>query len=260
VPLLSAVTTCKGRLEHLKLSLPTLMALPDCEVVVVDYDCPDRSGDWVRATYPAAKVVRAEQRPLFNLAKARNLGVAAATSPWLLLTDADVLVAPEFSEAVQPLLQPGVYLRPEAAAVELSGTMIVAHGDLAEIGGYDEVFEGWGSEDLDVMMRLDLTGRRAGSFPGRLVTGMPHDDALRGRFHDVADPRANSLTNALYRHVKMDLWRLGVQPDEAARRAIYTQLRPGARSPDGLKSAEVAFRDRTLAGRRVTTSLRYRLI
>ena len=31
--------------------LNTLMALPDCEVVVVDYDCPDRSGDWVREAF-----------------------------------------------------------------------------------------------------------------------------------------------------------------------------------------------------------------
>ncbi len=87
--LISVVTTCKGRLEHLRATLPHLMDLPDCEVVVVDYDCPERSGDWVRAEYPSAIVAKVEASPLFNVSHARNVGAAAAsTGTWRTATSA----------------------------------------------------------------------------------------------------------------------------------------------------------------------------
>lgn len=259
MPLLSAVTTCKGRLEHLKTTLPSLMALPDCEVVVVDYDCPDGAGEWVRSTFPAAKVVRVEDRPLFNVAEARNRGVAAAAAPWLLVIDADVVVAPTFAEEIRPLLRSGVYLRPAPLSGELFGTVVVASADLAEIGGYDEVFEGWGSEDVDLMARLEQIGRRADAFPARLLSPMSHGDDLRGRFHAIANPRANLVINALYRQAKVDLRAQGVDLNEAGRRGLYDQIRRAFLSPKGLTSIELVFQEREMAGRILTTSLRYRL-
>jgi len=256
---LSAITTCKGRLEHLKVTLPTLIALPDCEVIVVDYDCPDGAGDWVAANHPVAKVVRVTDRPFFNIAEARNLGVAASSAPWLLLTDADVIVADGFRARVETLLQPGVFLRPATDAGDLFGTMIVARADLAEIGGYDEVFEGWGSEDLDVMTRLQMIERRLVFFPGELVKTIPHDNGLRGRFHEITDTHVNGIINILYRQAKMDLWRQGVRPNEAGLRQLYRQLREGARAPGGLVTAEVAFRQTNARGQILTTSFLYRL-
>lgn len=52
------ITTCKDRLQHLKETLPLLVADKPTEIVVVDYDCPANSGDWVEANYPDVKVVR----------------------------------------------------------------------------------------------------------------------------------------------------------------------------------------------------------
>src|SRR5665213_3378936 len=112
-PLFSLVTTCKGRLEHLRFTLPYMLALGDCEVIVVDYDCPDHAGDWVRATHPGVRVVQVADQPLFNLAHARNLGIDAARAPWLMIVDADVIVAPELLDVLRGLMQPGSYLLPE---------------------------------------------------------------------------------------------------------------------------------------------------
>ncbi len=39
-PKFSIITTCKGRLEHLKQTLPAMLAQKDSEVIVVDYSCP----------------------------------------------------------------------------------------------------------------------------------------------------------------------------------------------------------------------------
>jgi glycosyltransferase involved in cell wall biosynthesis len=258
MPLISAITTCKGRLAHLKQTLPSLMALPDCEVVVVDYDCPQGAGAWVQSAFPAAKVVRVRDRPHFKVAEARNRGVAEATAPWLFLIDADVAVEPTFVAAIAPLLLPGVFLRPTPLLHELYGTLVVASSDLAEIGGYDEVFEGWGSEDVDLVRRLESTGRREETFPAQLLAIIPHGDELRGRYHSIGNPRDNLVVNSLYRRIKADLRALGVELNEERRRAVYAQIRQSFLSPEGLTGIELAFSQQPMAGKSVlTTSLRY---
>jgi hypothetical protein len=260
MPIISAITTCKGRLAHLKQTLPSLMALPDCEVVVVDYDCPQAAGAWVESTFPAAKVVRVEGRPHFNAAEARNHGVAASTAPWLFMIDADVAVAPTLMVAIAPRLCPGVFLRPAPLLNEIFGTLLVASSDLAAIGGYDEVFEGWGAEDVDLVQRLEHAGRRSDAFPAQLLTAIPHGDELRGRYHAISNPRDNHIVNSLYRRAKADLRALGVELDEERRRAIYAHIRDAFLSPEGLREIELAFTKKRLAGRRsLTTALRYRV-
>ena len=61
-PRLSIVTCCKGRLEFLKRALPTFVAQSDSEVIVVDYDCPDGTKDWVAAHFPDVRVARSPLR------------------------------------------------------------------------------------------------------------------------------------------------------------------------------------------------------
>jgi hypothetical protein len=236
------------------------MALPDCEVVVVDYDCPQGAGDWVQSTFPAAKVVRVRDRPHFKATEARNRGVAAATAPWLFMVDADVAVAPIFVATIAPLLRPGVFLRPTPLLHELYGTLIVASGDLAGIGGYDEAFEGWDGEDVDLVRRLELAGRKADTFAAQLVATIPHGDELRGRYHFIGNPRDNLVVNSLYRKVTADLRTLGVELNEERRRNVYAEIRRAFLSPEGLIGIEVAFSEQPMAGTRIlTTSLHYRV-
>ena len=72
------VTTCKGRLHHIRQTLPRFLAEKPDEVIVVDYGCPDMAGDWVEENHPAAKVVRVTDDPEFCAARARNMGGRAA--------------------------------------------------------------------------------------------------------------------------------------------------------------------------------------
>ena len=89
------------------------MASPGLEVVVVDYDCPDHAGDWVRETFPGAKVVSVPDRPWYNHSDAKQSRAAAASGDWLYFADADIRVAEGFVQTVQPLLRPGVFLLAE---------------------------------------------------------------------------------------------------------------------------------------------------
>ncbi len=99
---LSFVTTCMGRLEHLKQTLPT-QKHPDCESIVVDWSCPDKCGDWVEEHHPWAKVIRVEGHGEYHRAKARNVGLQAATGEHICNADADMIVHQKFFSILKQL-------------------------------------------------------------------------------------------------------------------------------------------------------------
>src|SRR5690348_7938147 len=102
-PEISLLTTCMGRLAHLRESLPAAAAQPRAGCVLVDYSCPDRCGNWAEAAFPQVNVVRVAGRSRWNVCEARNAAAAAASAPWLCFFDADVVLDPAFVEYVRPL-------------------------------------------------------------------------------------------------------------------------------------------------------------
>jgi glycosyltransferase involved in cell wall biosynthesis len=208
-PTIALITTCKGRLHHLKQSLPAMAAQHPDELIVVDYDSPDGAGDWVEAHFPQAKVIRASQPDGgFNVSRARNLGAAAATAEWLVFVDADILLAPSFAQVLRPAVARGYYYQPvpkEAGAGGMYGTFVCAAADFRAIGGYDEVFEGWGREDKDVYMRLQRAGVKKAFYAPGLVQGIDHDDSERHIRADMSDRWQNEAVNACYLEAKVKI-------------------------------------------------------
>ena len=257
IPQVSAITTCKDRLANLKQSLPRLMAEPFFEVIVVDYECPDGSGSWAEAAHPGVKVVRVTGAPIFHVAHARNLGAAAAASPWLFFVDVDVRVAPGFLSAVGPQLAAGAFYVGEPLTLDLWGTMFVSRADFEALGGYDEAIQGWGSEDEDMVERLESLGRRRARFDGALMDAIPHDNEARGRHHRIKDPRVSNAVNFAYRAIKRDLTRLGWTLELSARQNIHRQVEDALLAKPPPTSIDVRIRQDTLLGRPFTTTLRY---
>jgi glycosyltransferase involved in cell wall biosynthesis len=257
-PKVSAIVTCKDRLAHLKQTLPLLMALPLHEVVVVDYDCPDSSGDWVASAFPCAKIVRVKNQPLFSAAAARNRGAESTTAPWLFFVDVDVRVARNFCEVIFERLEPGVFLTADPISDELWGTIIVDHGDFDAIGGYDETFQGWGAEDRDFIDRLARLGHRQVFFDGTLTEPIVHEDELRTRHHDVRNHTFNGYINELYRAAKTELTRLGIEYDPPTRQALYSKIRAGFASGQVPETLEINYRSNEVFGLALTTSLKFK--
>lgn len=219
---LSLVTTCRGRLAYLEQTLGSLVGQPDCVVIVVDDSCPDHSGDWVETHYPQARVVRREGPPLFNRAAAKNAGAAVVETPWLAFVDADIHLAPSFASMVRPRLEPGGYYRAYPADEGIWGTVVCAHDDFKRVGGYDEIFQGWGEEDNDLYDALEFSGVTGRFFPASLLRHRAHPVALRTRFHAPGDPLENLAVNRIYRRIKWDLSRVRRSvPDIPLRQAIY---------------------------------------
>ncbi len=258
-PKVSAVVIFKDRLDHLKQCLPRLMAEPFHEVIAVDYDCPAGGGDWVAEHYPAVKLVRIADKPVFNVADARNLGALAATAPWLLFIDVDVLLEPGFLASASPRLIPGAFLIAEPRLAELYGTMFVSRADFSAIGGFDDAFQGWGCEDVELMDRLEALGRELRTFDGSLSQPIVHTDTLRTRHHEITDRYLAGAINALYRTIKNDLAAHGRTLDAAARADLYNRVRGGFAAGVAPANLEILFKQENAFGLHWTTTLKYDL-
>ncbi len=227
MPEISFITTCMGRLDHLQRTLPTWLAQPDSEIVVVDYSCPQKAGDWVAQTHPEVKVVRVENQSIFRISTARNLGAAAATSPWLCFVDADILLDPNFVSLLKPRLDPACFFKVEEKIMgDLMGTVLISREVFESVEGYDDAFEGWGMEDADMYLRLKKAGIRLESYAAELLTSIPHTNQQRTENAVIHNLQLAWNVNRLYMEAKYALGRMLGRPlglDD--RRSLYTEVR-----------------------------------
>jgi glycosyltransferase involved in cell wall biosynthesis len=132
------VTTCRQRLHHIRQTLPIIAGTKAAEVILVDYGCPDNSGDWAEANHPAVKVVRVTDDPVFWAARARNMGAAAASAEWLVMIDGDILIQPEWLDWMQANIKAGEFYRAAPVAErrrdpDTYGTVICRRADFMAV-------------------------------------------------------------------------------------------------------------------------------
>lgn len=201
---MTIVTTCKGRLEHLQQTLASMVS-QGIPCIVVDYGCPQGTGQWVAQNHPSVRVVQADGVANFNIGRARNLGSRQVRTPWVCFLDSDKLLGPDFAQNTLPLLRNGAYFLAHSEMPDLSGMVVCAMRDFAAIEGYDEVFEGWGCEDNDLYARLERHGCVAGRLPKGVAGCIAHADDVRTQFHALKDRFVSLRVNAMYLQVKADL-------------------------------------------------------
>ncbi len=216
------ITTCKGRLHHLQQTLPLVACVPGAEVVVVDYDCPDGTAAWVATHFPHVRVVTVQDALHFNVAHARNLGAQGAKADWLVFFDADVCLLGGFFDWLASGLQEGHFYTVQGGTPDLMGTCVVANAVFQSLGGYDEVFSGWGQEDMDLYRGLVFQGCHQARFSGALLRAIAHDDEQRTRFREEKDINKSLLIQNCYAKMKSDIMRVTRQSlDMAQRRALH---------------------------------------
>jgi hypothetical protein len=215
------VVTCMGRLAFVNRTLPTVLADPSPCYCLVDFSCPDRAGDWLESTYPdrvrdgTMMVVRAEGRRFFHKTVALNLGaeaVMARGARTLCFADADTAFAAGAIGEIAALLAPGRFLVAGpgdggGSIASLTGLLVVAAADFQRAGGYDEAFEDWGSEDIEMRLRLHLRlGLSAVPIPARLVQPLKHGDWLRTQFHRERNLRKSAVRNQALLQARLGEW------------------------------------------------------
>lgn len=198
---ISVITTCMGRKGHLELTIPTLYTQPD-EHIVVDWSCPQKSGDWIRATYPLIKVVNVPNQEFFNLCKARNTGAEAATSEWLCFIDADTIVTPSFIKIIKSHLKDDVCITQRNGS--LSGFMVCTKEAWSKVRYNDAMDAGWGGDDDEFLVGLKVLGVQEYHIEGYMGS-IEHTNYMRS-FHS----RIKDQNQSAHENCKKRRWDVGI--------------------------------------------------
>jgi Glycosyl transferase family 2 len=194
------ITTCMGRLSALEQSLPTFCRQSNSRVVVVDYSCPDRSGDWVEAHHPECQVVRVPGEEFFHSSRARNAGVQVVPQgdDWVCFVDADVCLSPSFCAIVRPLLEPGRFavLPMHPRNKGLTGLILASRGDVARCGGFDEGYRNYGRQASAMRVALFAAGLTPVFLGDGLARHLDHGDEVRSRHYRQRDLVRSSRENS----------------------------------------------------------------
>lgn len=186
--MISIIIPCKNRLNHLAETLPlVLRMMGEFQVIVVDYNCPMSCKDYLLATYPQEsrlKVIKADVKEKeWNLSHSRNLGFLESKGEALLFLDADTKVNSDFL-TIHPLDENTFYT---GSWLHASGCCMVWRKDFEAIRGYNQVCEGWGTEDYNLYKRLETRGVNRKYFNEKKFKNMRHHDKTRNEFHGRAE-------------------------------------------------------------------------
>ena len=208
----SIVVTCKNRLHHLKVTLPSFVSQSHSEVIVVDYGCEQGTGAWVTSNYPQVKLISVTDDPIFCASRARNFGAKNAAGKFLFFVDADVEIMNDLGKWIHSTAEENFYYS-ESGMTDptLVGTVICSKKNFEQIGGYDEAFRLWGGEDADLYYRFWQEGIMLGHFDKGSLKGIPHDDEERqlSREKGGMGSRWDTYTTTrIYMNIKDDIFKL----------------------------------------------------
>ncbi len=202
---ISIVTTCKSRLHHLKQVIDSWLTFEAYEIVVVDVKSPDGLGSWLASNHPNIRVCVLD-RDVFNLAEARNVGAEYATGEYLFFVDADITLERGLHDWFSThMLSDRYAVRFRESAedgINEQGTILVSKDNFRRVGGYDEVYAGYGGEDHDFLDKLTRARCQKIEFPKSYIRGITHSDTERTQNYLTKDKKVSATTNRVYRYVK----------------------------------------------------------
>jgi hypothetical protein len=180
--LLSVVTVSMNRLEHLLATAVRVAAWGEglnlaWEHVVVDWSSDQPICREQLPAGPQLRLLRVEGESEWSAARAYNFGLTQARGTLLMRLDADVW----------PATFPVHWIRDLGAAQMLvggtrggsEGSWLMRRELFAAVGGFHELMRGYGSDDIDLMARLEALGVRICTLPNGAFGVIHHDTALR---------------------------------------------------------------------------------
>lgn len=201
------VTTCKSRAQHLKSTLPRNLAdnasYANAVFIVLDYSSPDDLLPYLFMNHQqdiesGRLVVYSFLDPSpgpFRMAHAKNMAARCGIlegADILVTLDADNYTGPGFAEFVSDkFAEPGIFLCPDFPLIHslphgptrpmrgYAGRLAIRAQDFIKTGGYDEIFDVWGSEDMDMIFRLQRMGYSMRHIDNGYLNTIPHPAEIR---------------------------------------------------------------------------------
>ena len=108
------------------------------------------------------------------------MGARQAKGKWLMFVDADIIINLTLHEwMIKNAKQNEFYSVNPKNEPSLCGTVVVNKEDFHTAGEYDEVFRGWGGEDLELYQRLKKFSITHKYINDRYFSAIRHGDAIR---------------------------------------------------------------------------------
>lgn len=197
---ISFITACKGRLVHLKETLPRNLNwnkdYPNCQFIVLDYNSEDGLEEWMKK-YMGKFIENGQlvyfknfEPSRFKYSHSRNMLIRLATGRYVCNIDADNYTGKNFAFYINETLKKVDFLR----GCEFYDNYIIPvdEGDagyygrlaapldlLLHLGGFDEEIEAWGYEDDDLYARLRASGKTSTIIDNPYRFCITHDDLMR---------------------------------------------------------------------------------
>lgn len=229
----SVITTCKGRLHHLKETLPCMTSDEHAEVIVVDYDCPQGTYDWVKTTYrERVKLVKFSDRPKFNASIARNAGAKVASCEVLIFIDADIIAHENSLRSMAAMCNTETYVTisqgteaKEKNNKQTTGTVAIHRTNFDKVEGYDEVFDSWGGEDSDIYNKLYEICVKNAKIPADGFSSIDHSNTDRLKFHDEKNLKKSAKQTQILVDILAVARKSRVNLNEKQKSEIYALLK-----------------------------------
>lgn len=214
-PCIVFCTTCKGRTQHIKDTLPFSLRdnadYENCKFFILDYGDSGELAEYLRANHQpdieSGRVVvyryfgeRTPQQPMrrdfpFEMAHAKNLAARCGMlegADILVTLDADNSTGPGFAQFIANLFrEPGIFLCPDFRTIHATphgpqrplrgyaGRLAIRAQDFIKLGGYDENFTTWQGEDIDLLARLRRLNYTERYFGNHFLKVIPHGAEVR---------------------------------------------------------------------------------
>ena len=189
--MISFCTSCNGRVHHIKQTYKHNIEIGrGHDFVLVGYGKDKELDDYVRDEIfpfiPHRDNVGALKMkvnfnyyqvdvPYFHMSKSKNLSHRLACGDFLVCLDADTFIGTRMVEKSTLCYEENKYLSPHWTN-DIYG---LSKENFYNLGGYDETFEGWGVEDVDLRVRCNNMGLTGMNMPPQAFNSIPHSDEER---------------------------------------------------------------------------------
>lgn len=224
MPRIAFVTTCRGRTLHLRQTLPKNIAdnkdYANCVFVVLIYSSGTEAKQYL-TTHHSEDIASGrlvvysydDGGHAFKMALSKNIAMRCGIlegADILVTQDADNFTGTSFAHFVantfrEPGIRPGIFMCPnyllikslphgaERPARGYAGRLAIWAQTFVKMGGYDEIYDCWGSEDIDINFRLQRSGYAMRYIENGFLRAINHSAEVR--FKEYPHARAYENDN-----------------------------------------------------------------
>ena len=171
---ISLCIPCMNRTHDLKKVMRSLIkaanASPPVEICILDYNSHDDLQEYIQGVVKsggdAITYHRYYGREHYHMAHARNLSVLASKGEYVVISSTDIQLDIEFFSIIRRHIEnfSPMWMNFDNE----TGVLIIRRQEFVAAGGFDERFEFYGSEDIDLYLRLLRRGSSRVTLPGKL--------------------------------------------------------------------------------------------